>query len=258
MTISKRLVVSTVLASLLLGGCATTELQTSAKMTQSIFINPVAKSKRTIFVASRNTSGQNINLENKILNNIESKGYKVVEDPEQATYILMINVLYCDKKMENNAAGGAAAAGIAGASVGAYNSNSGGSIAGATIGAAVVGGLLAKLTEDTIYQMQVDILIREKANGKVITLNTNTSGQASVNDEQKAGFMNTFAGSVKNVDATGNLNSNLNNANTQQYETDFIEHKTMLFAEATKMKLTLSEAIPILEDKISSQISGLF
>ncbi|MGE4456690.1 MAG: conjugal transfer protein TraT, partial [Arcobacteraceae bacterium] len=31
-----------------------------------------------------------------------------------------------------------------------------------------------------------------------------------------------------------------------------------LFAEATKMKLTLDEAIPVLEKQISSQISGLF
>jgi Fe-S cluster biosynthesis and repair protein YggX len=70
--------------------------------------------------------------------------------------------------------------------------------------------------------------------------------------------MNGFAGQIKNANASGQLNSNIANANSQQYETDYIEHKTMLFAEATKMNLTLPEATPILEKQISNQIAGLF
>lgn len=239
-------------------GCATSELQTSAKMTQSVFINPVAKNKRLIFVSSKNTSGQKIDLENTIMRELEAKGYTVVDDPEMATYILMTNVLYCDKKDENNATGGALAGGIAGAGVSGYNNNSGGQMVGAAVGAAVVGGLLAKLTEDTIFQMQVDIVIREKANGSVLASNVTASGQASVNDSKKAGFVNAFGGAVRPTDATGQLNSNMANANSQEYETKYIEHKTMLFAEATKMDLTLAEATPILEKQISMQIAGLF
>jgi hypothetical protein len=254
----KNVGLSIVAATFLFTGCATTELQTSAKMTQSVFIEPVAKSKKMIFVASKNTSGQNINLENSIVTSLQNKGYTIVDDPEMATYILMMNVLYCDKKQENNAAAGAVAAGATGGAIAAYNGRGGGSTAGVALGAAVVGGLLAKMTEDTIYQMQVDIVIREKAKGKVTTSKGDVSGQASVSDGQKAGFLNTFGGPVRNVDATGKLNSNAVSANTQQYETDYIEHKTMLFAEATKMKLTLDEAIPVLEKQISSQISGLF
>ena len=70
--------------------------------------------------------------------------------------------------------------------------------------------------------------------------------------------MNSFAGQVRNTDASGQLQSNMANSNAQTYETDFIEHKTMLFAEATKMNLTLEEATPILERKIATQIGGLF
>ena len=54
------------------------------------------------------------------------------------------------------------------------------------------------------------------------------------------------------------FDSNTASASAQNYETDYIEHKTMLFAEATKMNLTLPEATPILEKQISNQISGLF
>ena len=254
----KKFGLSIALASVLFSGCATTELQTNAKMTQSVFINPVAKDKRLIFVSSKNTSGQQINLEKTILNELEAKGYTVVDDPEMATYVLMMNILYCDKKQENNAAAGAVGAGALGAGIGAYNNNGFGASAGIGLGAALVGGLIAKATEDTIFQMQVDIVIREKAKGKVYASNTTAAGQASVNDSRKAGFMNGFGGQIKNANASGQLNSNIANANSQQYETDYIEHKTMLFAEATKMNLTLPEATPILEKQISSQIAGLF
>ena len=254
----KSLGLGIVTATILFSGCATTELQTSSKMTQSVFINPVKKELRTVFLSSKNTSGQKINLENTIISELQSKGYTVIDDPEKATYILMVNVLYCDKKQENNAAGGAVAAGAVGAGVAGYNNGGAGGMAAAGLGAALIGGLIAKATEDTIYQMQVDILIREKAKGPVYASNSTAAGQTSVNDSKKAGFINSFGGGVKNANATGNLNSNMVNAQSQSFETDYIEHKTMMFSEATKMRLTLEEATPILEKQIANQVVGLF
>jgi hypothetical protein len=52
--------------------------------------------------------------------------------------------------------------------------------------------------------------------------------------------------------------SNSYSSSSQSYESDFIEHRTMMFAEATKMDLNLYEATPILEDKIAQQVAGLF
>ena len=252
----KGILVSIIAASFLITGCATTQLQTSAKMTQSVFINPVAKDKRTIFINMKNTSGANINLERTIAQSLIARGYTIIDDPEISTYVLMTNVLYCDKKQENNAAGGVGMGGVAGAL--ANSGSSGRGIAAAGLAGAVVGGLIAKATEDTIYQMQVDIVIREKAKGKVTATTGNVAGQASVRDGQKAGFMNSFGGPIRNTDASGQLNSNSVNTSSQTYESDFIEHKTMMFAEATKMDLTLEEATPILEQKIAQQIAGLF
>lgn len=254
----KRIGISVALATFLFSGCATSELQTAAKMTQSIFISPVKKELRTIFVSSKNTSGQRINLEQNILSELQAKGYRIIDDPEKATYVLMVNVLYCDKKQENNAAGGAATAGAIGAGVAGYNNSGAGGTIAAGAAAALVGGLLSKLTEDTIYQMQVDILIREKSKTPVIASNSTVAGQASVSDGRKAGFMNSFGGAVRDTNATGKLNSNTANSSSQHFETNYIEHRTMMFAEATKMKLTLEEATPILEKQISNQIAGLF
>ncbi len=241
---------------LLLSGCATSQLQTSAKMTQSVFVNPVAKEKRTIFVSMKNTSGTDIMLEPRVVQTLINKGYTVIDDPEKASYVLMANVLYCNKKSENNVASGALMGGAAGAI--ANSGSNGRSMAAAGLAGAVVGGLIGKATEDSIFQMQVDIVIREKAKGKVNAYTGTTSGQASVRDGQKSGTMNSFGGPIRDADASGKLNSNTYASSSQSYESDFIEHRTMMFAEATKMDLTLDEAIPVLEQKIANQIAGIF
>lgn len=243
-------------ALVLMSGCATSQLQTSAKMTQSVFVNPVAKEKRTIFVSMRNTSGTDIMLEPRIVQTLMNKGYTVIDDPEKASYVLMANVLYCNKKSENNVGNGAVMGGMAGAI--ANSGANGRSVAAAGLAGAIVGGLIGKATEDTIFQMQVDIAIREKAKGKVMASNSNVGGQAYVRDGQKSGTMNSFGGQIRENDASGRLNSNNYASNSQSYESDFIEHRTMMFAEATKMDLTLDEAIPILEMKIANQIAGIF
>lgn len=243
-------------ALLLISGCATTELQTTAKMSQSIFVNPVSKEKRTVFISMRNTSGTDIALEPRITQALNNKGYTIVDDPSKASYVLMANVLYCDRKSENNVGTGAALGGVGGAV--ANSGSNGRSMALAGLGGAVVGGLIGKATEDSIFQMQVDIVVREKAKGKVSATTSNVSGQASVKDKQKSGFMNSFGGSIRNNDASGELNSNSVSASSQAYESDYIEHRTVMLAEATKMNLTLEEATPVLEQKIANQIAGIF
>lgn len=247
-----------VFVGLFFAGCMTTTLQTTAKMTQSIFIDPVAKEKRVVFISAKNTSGQNVNIANKLANLLIQKGYTITDDPELATYILLTNILYADRKQENNAAGAAVTGGAIGSSIGAYNSNGiGGTIVGGLVGAAVT-GVIGKLTEDTIYQMQVDVVIRQRLNSKVLVSSGNLGGQANVVDKRKAGFLNEFGGAVRNSEATGNLNSNQTNHINQTYEKNYVEQKTIMFAEATKRGLSFEEATPILEDKIATQISGLF
>lgn len=252
------LTISFVLASVLFSGCATTELQTHSQMTQTIFLDPVKQELKTVYIASRNTSGQQVNLESSLVQALQAKGYKVVDDPEKATFVLVVNVLYCNKKQENNAMGAAVAAGATGAGISAYNNGGAGQAIGVGLGAALIGGLIGKATEDTIWQMQVDVQIKEKAKGTVFSSNSTASGQASVRDSQKAGFIDGFGGSIKDTQSHGHMSSNMANSNTQYYEGTHKEYQTVIFAEATKMRLTLEEATPILEKQISNQISGLF
>lgn len=230
------MIFTSVLAMSLLSGCLTTSLQTNSTMSQSIFLDSVAKEKRVVFLNIKNTSSCQIHLEHKLKSNLEAKGYQISDDLENSTYILSTNVLYCDKKQENNTAGGAIAAGAIGA---------------------LLGGLLAKVSEDTIYQMQVDVNIKQKIQNKVLNQNVNINSQASVRDKKASGFLNSFGGNVRN-EKIGQLNANLASSTQQSYESDYVERSTIILAEAVKTGLKLEEASEILEDKIAAQIAGLF
>ncbi len=237
-------------------GCATTSLQTQAKMTRSIFLDPVKKEQKTVYVVVRNTSGQEVNLEDKLIAQLRKKGYKIVDDPEAAKFVLMTNILFANNLKEANTARGASAGGVVGAAAGA---NGGGSdtLVGAIAGA-VVGGLVAKATEDEIFRMVVDVVVRQKIDQKVTTTTGNTEGQASISNQARAGFMNEFSGPIRSKDGAGRLNDAITNSTAQTYQTNYIEKKTRVFAEAVKMNLTLAEAIPVLEDKVSKSIAGIF
>lgn len=253
------LFVSATLAGMLFTGCATTELQTQSKMSRSIFLNPVKKSLRVVYVDVKNTSGQELNnflplLEKKLI----GKGYKLTDDPDKAKYVLMVNTLFANDKKENNAANAAALGTATGVGIGGYNGKGVGSSLLIGAGVGLVTGLIGKFTEDTIYQMVVDINIREKTNQKVYTTTGGSVGQASVSDGRRAGFMNTFGGKVRNNKGGGSMSDNITESSSQQYSTNYIEKRTTIFAEATKMNLKLQEALPILEEKMSSQIAGIF
>lgn len=249
------------LLAITFSGCATTELQTQTKMTQSIFLEPVKKEQKTVFISVKNTSGQDLkNLEQKINDAVKAKGYTIVDDPNIAKYTLMTNVLFANNLREANAAAAGTNGAIIGGVMGAVNSGGNGNNA---LGAAlIVGGLSAiagKLTEDEIYRMVTDVLVREKKDTKVITTIQTSQGQVSIGQESRAGFMNSFAGQIKNNDgAGGTINGNQYGSQTQQLETNYIEHKTRVFSEAVKMNLKLDEALPVLIDKLTTQISGIF
>ena len=246
-----------ILAAGILSGCATTELQTQAKMTRSIFLDPVKKEQRVVYVSIHNTSGQDIHLKPKIVSMLEQKGYKITDDPDKAKYILMVNVLFANNLKEANAARGASAAGTVGAAAGGYNGGGKGALIGG-LAAAAVGGLLAKATEDDVYRMVVDVLVKERKHQKVITTQNSSVGQVAISNHKMAGFMNEFSGPVRSTEGRGSIQDNIAQSTTQQYADNFVEKRTRIFAEAVKMNLKLADALPILENKIAKSIAGIF
>ena len=107
---------------------------------------------------------------------VEARGYRVVDDPTAARFVLQANVLQAGRNsptageaasgdgfggtLLGGAAGGAAGYGLGAAGIGVNNTV--GAIAGALAGAAIA-GLADAYVQDTTYTIVTDIQVSERA-----------------------------------------------------------------------------------------------
>jgi hypothetical protein len=145
-------------------------LEVKTKMQSSIFLNPVADHLKTIFVQVRNTSDeQSFNIADTLKNQLVGKGYKIVNDPNQAHYTLQINILQAGKTsktaLEKSPFGmfDAIGGGVAGAMIGGRHGNIGGTIIGGVIGAGAT-VVANSLVEDVYYSAITDVRINDGQN----------------------------------------------------------------------------------------------
>ncbi|WP_297407541.1 complement resistance protein TraT, partial [uncultured Cetobacterium sp.] len=92
-------------------------LATQTKLSETIWLNPENINSKTIFIQIKNTSTNNIQIENQIRTVLLSKGYKITSNPKNANYWLQANILNLEKMNENQT--NAAFNALAGAGVGA-------------------------------------------------------------------------------------------------------------------------------------------
>ena len=165
----------------LLSGCgavhtsiAKANLDVSSKMSDAVFLDPVGKAQRTIFVQVRNTSDKpNFNIEQPIKAAIAAKGYRIVDDPEQATFKLQAQILSVAKTDPTSAAaalgagyGGAIGGAVLGGTIGGAMHGSRGLGIGAGVGA-MAGGLAETvanaMVKDVLFVAITDVQISQKA-----------------------------------------------------------------------------------------------
>ncbi|MEX3853809.1 complement resistance protein TraT [Paraburkholderia sp. BR10923] len=74
------------------------DLDVQTKMSDTIFLDPVADSKKTVFVQIRNTSDKpHFDIAADVKAAVSGKGYRIVGDPDHAQYILQANILQVGK-----------------------------------------------------------------------------------------------------------------------------------------------------------------
>ncbi|WP_353684558.1 complement resistance protein TraT [Thermodesulfovibrio sp. 3907-1M] len=215
------------------------DMQVKLKMTDTIFLDPIAKAKnRTVFVAVNNTSDmQEVDtgmLQNLIASRLVSKGYQVVQDPSQAGYIIQVNVLYMDYYRQTGTKEGAVEGALIGAGSGALIGQSRDtSIALGLIGG-VVGGLggalIGKALKVETYAGVVDVELREKTDkpvtGQMVT-NAQTGSSTTIQTKQEI------------------------NTNWQIY-------RTKIVCTAQQTNIDKTEAARTIAERIASQIGGMF
>ena len=215
-------------------------LDVQTKMSDTIFLDPVAPSKRIVYFDMRNTSDKEMPVKNAIEQAFIAKGYKITEDPTKATYMLQGNILKVSKIDKREAAGylnsgyGSALAGAAtGAAAGYALTGSGRTGAALGLAGAALGFVGDALVEDTVYVMITDLQIRERPlEGEVIT------------QTQQAKLAQGSSTKVQQHIQGGKVH--------------WKTYRTRIVSTAEKMNLKFDEARPVLQKALIRSISGIF
>ena len=207
-------------------------LDVQTKMSDTIWLEPAAPNQKIVFVKISNTTGKNLNIEQKIVNALSAKGYRVVNDPAEAKYWLQANILKVDKvnlDNDNGFSDAALGAGIGGI-LGAQRSGGAYTALGWGLAGAAIGTLADALVNDTAYAMVTDILISEKTGRNVQTSTKNAVKQGN------SGTMTSSTSSSSNIE----------------------KYSTRVLSTANQVNLKFNRAVPILEDELIKVITGIF
>lgn len=233
--------------TLVVAGCAATsttlgkrQLDVQTKMSDTIFLDPVTANRQTIYVQVRNTSDKpDFDIEQEVKAAIAARGYRVVDDPAAAHYMLQANILQAGKSSptaaEQSLAGGFGSVLFGGAVGAAAGRAAGGEtetiIAGALIGAATE-TVTGSFVKDVTYSITTDIQVSERsAQGVVVT--------ESMHQNLAQGS------SGSRVIASSEV-------------TDWKRYRTRVISIANQANLEFEDAAPQLVTGLTRSISGIF
>ena len=210
------------------------DLRIEVKQQDTIFTDPVPQSQKTIYVSVRNTSGNaDLNLKPALKTAIRQTGYRVVENPDKAHFILQVNVLNAERMSDANyqkALMSGFGTGVVGGVIAGVATHNAGVGLGVGAAAGAVGFLANTMIHDVYYVIVVDMEIREKGKGMV-----------AIRGKQ-------------------NLQQGLGGGTTQTYaeESRYKTYRTRIVAYANKVNLKEAEAMPAVRDRLAQVIAGSF
>ena len=213
------------------------DLEVKTTMSDTIWLDPVKKSDKTIYIQTKNTTSENIDLDTLLSKKLSSKGYILVDDPVTANYWLMINVLKLDKMdlreaegLLSNGYGSALMGAAALGGIASYNTSSSGAVLGAGLIGSVIGFAADAFVEDINYALITDIQIVEKSNIEQINEITTNIKQG-----------NSGVSTIKSIESN----------NLKRFQ-------TRIASNANQMNLEFESAKPKLIAGLVQSISGIF
>ncbi len=236
----------------IVNGCAATrtliekrKLTVETKMSETIFLEPVAPGKRVVFVDVKNTTDKDMGgIEYEVKGRVAASGYTVTDDPTEATYILQANVLQVGKSDldEVNAmlgtgfegvVEGAVLGGVIGGALGGdVDEVNKGTVIGGIAGG-VAGFLFDALVTDVLFTMVTDIQISKRA-GEGETVSETEETDASQGTATR----------TKQTSSTDSVKWKI--------------YRTRIVSVANKANLDFEEARPFLKAGLVRSIGGIF
>ena len=232
------------LLALFITGCQSTKevvdsgkLETSVKMSETIFLEPVEPEQMTVWLKIRNTSDKAdldaMNIQKQIEARLTERGYKITRSPSNANYRLQANILYADHERttmtEEAMLLGGVGGGLIGSTVGGDSTSRAGAVVAGVVLGSVLAGAAASDTSVDKYLLVVDISISEKSQQKVTG---NQQGQ-------------TTAGTVQTTQQTGK-------------DSDYLNYRTRIVGSAKKRNLNWEEARPHMVEGFITSLANIF
>ncbi len=235
---SKGILAIALLSLAALSGCgaihtsvAKKNLDVQTKMSQSIFLDPVAPEKRVIYVRVRNTSDKpNLSVEYAIKQALANRGYRITDNPEKAHFWLQANVLKAgraNRSVDKSGVGGALTGGAIGSTMGKGDGKVALAVAGALLGTMVDASV-----KDIYYTIITDIRLSERAKKGVTVTESDHSSL------------------TQGTQGTETISS-VENVHWKRYQTRIV-------SVANKVNLTFPEAEPALVKGLVQSISNMF
>jgi hypothetical protein len=239
----------------LLGGCAAAsvalskkDLEVQSKTSTAIFVDPVGKDKRTVYVEVRSGVQEfdrralSSFIKNEFAKN--ENGYRIVDEPDTAHYLMSVYVLNLEKAsptaaqaaLQQGYAGEAALGASAGALIGVrHDGGYQGAATGGLLGGMLAGGgaLVANsLVKDVTYMLVCDVSVRERT-AKGVLVRKDSQIDTKISD---AGSSQQRVSEVS----------------------DRKEYRTRVVTTANKVNLKLEEAQDQMFSKTAYALSGFF
>lgn len=228
-----------------LTGCSTTtklikhgKLEVQTKMSETVFLDPIADNKKTVLLQIRNTTDKSgLDISSKVKAAVQSKGYRIVTNPDAANIMIQANILQVGKSTLEDpfqvltGGYGSALAGFgAGAVLGGALGMSGRNTLGLGMIAGVGESLLDAAVEVVNFTMITDLQISEKASGKIVDESSGTELKQGTSGAKKS---------------------------TWKEKTNWKKYQTRIMSVAKKTNLKFEEAAPELTEGLARAISGL-
>ncbi len=239
----------------MLSGCAATytavnkkDLEVVTKTSTAVFVDAVAREKRTIYLDVKSgimefDRREFKNFIKEQFTQFNDNGYRIVDDPEQAQFLMTAYVMNLEQAKPNAAeaalgqgfSGAATTAVVSGAAVAGIANSTGssdGRAAGLGLAVGAASFLADAMVKDVTYLLVVDVQIKEKTrNGAIVRKDTRIDTKVS-----DAG------GSSQYVSEASNLK----------------EYRTRIVTTANQVNLKLEEAQPLMFKKTAYAMSGFF
>jgi hypothetical protein len=219
-------------------GKRTLDVQT--KMTDSIFLDPVTTGKKTLQVEVRNSSDQpDLDLAPEVRAALAARGYRLVDDPKDAQFLLQANVLQVGRTSKTAADGtfakgfgSAVVGGAAGAGLGRVASDQTEVIIAGAVAGVAASAVADALVQDVTYSIITDIQVSQRAGEGVMVTERMSQDLAQGSSGQR-------------ILSTTEVH-------------DWKRYRTRVMSTANQANLDFEDAAPELTAGLTRAIAGIF